>query len=216
MRYLLSVPNPGRERKVKFGKIVATGMVLLGVAVAAPKADAAYVAYLYQSGANVVGTGSGSINFTDLTLYSSSGYAANSTLAPQTGFFSVGQHYDTVYSGVSLKPTNIGTGVLSTANASNGGYVSISPYYVAVPTGYTSGALLGTSTATWDSTTLSGLGVTPGPYTWTWGTGANADSFTLYAGTSPVPEPASLAVLAVGLLGLGISRRRVASRQPAI
>jgi hypothetical protein len=43
---------------------------------------------------------------------------------------------------------------------------------------------------------------------WTWGNGANADSFTLYAGVSPIPEPASLALLGSGLAALALQRRR--------
>jgi len=37
-----------------------------------------------------------------------------------------------------------------------------------LPTGYTSGSALTTS-ETWNNTTLAGLGLTDGTYTWTWG-----------------------------------------------
>ena len=68
-----------------------------------------------------------------------------------------------------------------------------------VPTGYVSGASLGTSTDTWSGATFASLGVAPGTYTWTWGTGADADSFTLQIGAAAVPEPASLTLTALGL-----------------
>ena len=74
-----------------------------------------------------------------------------------------------------------------------------------VPVGYVSGTSLGTSTITFNSTTLAALGVIDGTYEWTWGTGANADSFTLQIGpVAAVPEPASLPLLVMGLAGLGL------------
>jgi hypothetical protein len=79
---------------------------------------------------------------------------------------------------------------------------------VAVPVGYVSGTPLGTSTLTFNGKTLAALGVIDGTYKWTWGTGADADSFTLQIGPVTTPEPASLALLAVGLAGLGVALRR--------
>ena len=57
-------------------------------------------------------------------------------------------------------------------------------------------------TATWDDTTISGLGLTPGTYTWTWGSGATADSFVI--NIPPVPEPTTLTLLGSALFGLGV------------
>jgi hypothetical protein len=69
-----------------------------------------------------------------------------------------------------------------------------------------SGAALSDS-ATWDNATLSSLGLTPGTYTWAWGNGADADSFVIDIKATTVPEPASLALLATSVLGLGTARR---------
>jgi hypothetical protein len=56
-----------------------------------------------------------------------------------------------------------------------------------VPSGYVSGSAL-SGTSTYDNTTFSGLGVTPGTYEWTWGPAAD-DSFTVQIGPAAVPAP---------------------------
>jgi hypothetical protein len=79
-----------------------------------------------------------------------------------------------------------------------------------VPSGYVSGSALSDS-STYDTATFASLGLTPGSYVWSWGIGADADTFTIDVG-SPIPEPASLALLATGLIGLGLNRGK---RSPA-
>jgi hypothetical protein len=55
--------------------------------------------------------------------------------------------------------------------------------------------------ATWANTTIAGLGLTPGTYTYSWGSGVTADSLVVEInGTSPAPDPASLGLFFTGVL----------------
>jgi hypothetical protein len=76
-----------------------------------------------------------------------------------------------------------------------------------VPSGYVSGADLGTSTATWTGASFASLGLAPGSYVSAWG----ADSFTV--NVNPIPEPATWALMLLGLGAIGSvvrGRRRTA------
>jgi hypothetical protein len=179
----------------------------LGVTMCCVKpANASVIMTLEQVGPDVVAMGSGTINTTDLTLDGSGGFAV-ATISPGDAELVVGRPspFD-VYGGIA-GPTYFGAQNGRTTHASSGAgdYIGILGFSreISTPSSYISGTPL-SGTATFDSTTLAGLGVTPGTYTWTWGTGVNADSLTLYAGVpapTTTPEPASLLLLAVGLGG---------------
>jgi PEP-CTERM motif len=188
----------------------AIGAAALGLCagVAVPT-QAAYVVSLQQVGGNVVATGSGNIDLTDLSLASGS-FGQNSVIFPSEGAIAVGSPLlvpVTVYNGITTGPASFGSGFVTVATSGGGDTVGLGDAFnrIVVPVGYVSGTPLGTSTDTWSGATFVSLGATPGTYTWTWGTGANADSFTLQIGA--VPEPASLSVLALGLAGLGMVLR---------
>jgi hypothetical protein len=199
------------EIKMSINKIAtASAVAVIGLGlVGAPKADAAFEAYIYQDGGNVIATGRGSIDLSGLTYDGSLG--ASGDLAAGRGVFVTGMTNPvSVYLPIS-DPGSFGDGMDMNPNSVVGDIFGVNgESEIGVPVGYVSGTAF-TSGATWDSTTLAALGVTPGVYQWTWGSGADADSFTLHIGeASSVPEPATLALFGLGLIGIGLSRRRFA------
>ncbi|MGH9622633.1 MAG: hypothetical protein ACRD45_23370 [Bryobacteraceae bacterium] len=160
---------------------------------------------LEQSGTNVVATGSGTVDLAGLTLRGNSNgppfvYPLSAALVEGNG-----GAYD-VYTAIS-EPATFGPGVPTAASNGTGDPLAVDGSFsqIAVPQGYLSGTPL-SSTATFDSTTLAALGVTPGVYTYTWGSGTDADSLTLYAGVPAVPEPAPALLLILGAAGLALLR----------
>jgi hypothetical protein len=187
--------------------------ILAGSAGLVPPASASlFTIDVTQQGSNVVATGSGSIDLTGLT-FGGSGDLIGSFTEPTFGVLVVGPAqitaFDSYGEGITA-PGSLGPGPGFVAEASSGSGDLVGPDIAGsspvliVPEGYASGDLLSDS-ATWDSTTLSTLGLTPGTYTYTWDSGA--DSLAINIG---VPEPASLTLLASALFGLGLGavRRR--------
>ena len=161
-----------------------------------PNARASYTLNVVQSGANVVATGSGSLNLAAL------GNGGDGIAAPKVNLsfisgccfsplslIAVGSTaFADAYNGITtghpiMGPSSFGSGPEIDASSGSGSLVTlISAAYLEVPSGYRSGSDLGTSTATWNNQTIVSLGLIVGTYVYTWGSGASADSFTLNIG----------------------------------
>jgi hypothetical protein len=190
--------------------------MLVGSVTSAPPAQAAYVLTIEQEGPNVVTTGSGSFDLTDLTAVAM-GFAFSDFMSPAGAVIDTGLGAYTIYSAVLQGPTNFGDGHVTGASSASGDFVSLdgvaSEIFVPGLTGeYKSGSPISGSTATYDDATFASLGVRPGVYVWKWGSGANADSFTVDA----VPEPSTWALVGVGFLGLAAVRIRRRGRRTAL
>lgn len=138
-----------------------------------------------QQGPDVVWSGAGSFNLTNLTLDSSStisaGYAATQAIWAAGPSATVPTDQ---WSGPSFTvyPTSFGAGGSGAIGASSGSIFGILPggfgRLLIVPSGYASGSFISGST-TYSNTTISGMGLNSGTYTWSWGTGGNVSTMVM-------------------------------------
>jgi hypothetical protein len=191
------------SRSVLIGLV---GASLIGCGFSVASARAGYTVTLVQQGPNVVATGSGAIDLTNL-LFAYTGNSGVSQIIPLLGLIVTGpaapNSFDD-YVGVENGPGNFGSGGANFGDSGSGDIVGTRHGEIVVPHGYISGAPLSDG-STYDNQTFSSLGVTPGTYEWSWGNGSD-QNFTLIA----VPEPrVGLLLGAALLLLLGVRLRQL-------
>jgi hypothetical protein len=142
-----------------------------------------------QVGPDVVWSGSGSFNLTSLTL--------NQNIPGVTGGFNqpfaqfiigpTSPSSATTYSGSSFTtfPTSFGSGGGLAPSSSSGSLFGVvqtagpsGPREVVVPSGYVSGTVISGS-MTYDTQTITGMGLSGGTYTWSWGSGGNTSTLVM-------------------------------------
>ena len=182
--------------------------------------NAGVIISVVESGTNVVSTASGSINMTGLSVFNSSGAAAQirpDTSGGERGSISVGDLApDSALQYQVSGPLTFGPGTLGfLANSFGGDFVGIRAVsttgaLLQLPSLYNSGDSIN-GTATFNSQSFASLGVTTGTYNYTWGSGPDADFLTINIGAAPVPEPSTMCLFA-GVLGLAACQRRRRAR----
>jgi len=179
-----------------------------------PPSRGGYIITVSPNGPNVVANGSGSLNLTALTLNHHTDFPAPFTV-PSAGQLVIGRvvFADPIaeYNGLNGAAMLFGSGGQTNVTSGSGLPVGTAGFNngsntLDVSNSYVSGAQL-TSSSTWANTTISGLGLTPGTYTFTWGSGSNADFLEVIIG---VPEPSSLVLAgkALGVVGFCFAIRR--------
>jgi hypothetical protein len=198
----------------------AAGIALAVIVVVPQQADAAFVATMEQVGADVVVTGSGTLNVLALNRQ-------DTTLAVGASLLGeIGPRRSTVSFGVDAPallsryffvtaPGNFGPGELNSfTTVRSGDVVAITREYILLDRFYDPvGRDTLSAAMTFQNRSFADLGVTPGTYVWSWGSVEGlSDTFTLnvLAPTTetPVPAPAGLGLFGLALAGLVLARRR--------
>jgi hypothetical protein len=142
-----------------------------------------YIVTIEQVGANVVATGSGAIDLTNVGVLALGGGSHIPEVNPSFEIIKTGPWASsfTEYQAplITGPSSSFGSGGDTAANSGSGDFVGIIGVNgdLYVPYGYISDNPLSDS-AIYYNATFASLGVTPGTYVWTWGTGAD-QSFTI-------------------------------------
>jgi hypothetical protein len=173
--------------------------------------NASIIINMVQDGLNVVATGAGTANLTNLTPYDIAVHG--SYLDSINGILYLGSNFSAYssYSGLTSGPGFFGssTDIIQGSNVAGNSFGIMGRVgHLLLPYGYVSGTQLSGS-ATWANENFTSLGVTPETYTWTWGSGANADFLTLNIGQTAVPEPSTYILLSIALGAVGFARKKM-------
>ncbi len=177
---------------------MAIGLFVLAALAFPNPAKAAFVFTVEEIGSDVVVSGTGTINLSDLVQFVS-GNSEAIYIIPSQGIIGGGQdgNLATAYLTV-FGPASFGSGSTKVfADLAAGDFLAIDGpnHIITLNSDYDSESFLSNS-ATYQNQSFASLGLDLGTYVYTWGTGENADSLTVNVTT--VPEPATTALLVLG------------------
>lgn len=172
-----------------------------------------------QSNGTLLFTYSGAINLASLGSPVVANYNQGSAmLSPSQGFIRLGSLVDLYATGSSSPTSTFGSGGAIAPTSVEVGSSAFSVDFVAktisVPTGYISSSPIAGS-ATFSGSFASN-GINPGTYVYSWGS-STTESVTLNATpASPVPEPATLWIFAIGTAVSSMVGRNRARKDQAV
>jgi hypothetical protein len=184
--------------------------IAVSVLLSAGSAKASLIINLVDQGNNtLLLTYSGSINMSTLGGPVAVNYNQGTPMfSAFQGYLRIGTFVDLYNTGSTSSPSTFGAGGGVVPTLVTPGSSAFAADFVAktlsVPTGYVSNSPISGS-ATF-SGTLSSNGVNAGTYMYSWGSGIT-ESVVLNV-SSVVPEPGSMAVLAIGSIASGVAYRR--------
>lgn len=199
-----------------FNRFAFSVFAIIAFAMFVLPADAKYIYNVYQSGADVIAAGSGTIDLTDLTFGGGGVYTEGSVDASiaQIGGGPTGFAVEKLSDFMGLQgPASFGNGGYFADDAYYGDQVQIIGQYGELRLDDHGGDYFGSTIFT--DTTIEALGLDPGTYTYTWGSGVDADSIIVNIAqpTTGVPEPFTLSLFGAGLAGAVALRRRKKARK---
>ncbi len=196
--------------KMKLRNLLAMLALVTGVGAA----QATYTVNIVQNGANVVMTGSGSIDTTGMTLSSASLGCSSGSGALGSIFLCIGSG-NSGLNGTAINPgvTGLTSGTTTSANSATGSPVYVSGTTLYLPAGYTSLSPISNS-STFNGKTLASLGLTAGTtktITLTSGDTIVVTTGTVAPATVPTLSEYAMAALAaaMAMLGLAAMRRKM-------
>jgi len=176
----------------------------------AASAQAAVTIDVTQVGSNVDFTATGSLNLTDATPDYPSNYGLGVIPGGDNWYiaFGDGRTVSTYLMSSAVRPFGTSTSYFSSPSSDSGTNFFIwgdngESAKIGIDSNYVSGGAI-SSVMEFTSLTLADMGLAPGAYVYA----IPNDTITVVVGETPVPEPASLGLIGVGVAAMGFLRRR--------